>query len=165
MGLLSKLLGNDVADKLQDALSGLSELAKKAAEEKPSANPGEPSFPKNDPAPFGASWGTSMPAEPNQYNYPGDYRAYFQSVFAEEFPGYQVTCEEANKGRSTVYTFYSGGRQALVVEVMSETSEARAVARNCAAIGVPYLRYYYNHHGWWNTRSYVTARTRAALNG
>ena len=31
------------------------------------------------------------------------------------------------------------------------------------AQGIPYLRFYYNHEGWWNTRSYVTRRIANAL--
>ncbi len=46
---------------------------------------------------------------------------------------------------------------------MSETSSAQRVRKACAAENVPYLRFYIDHDGWWNTRSYVTGRIRAAL--
>ena len=29
--------------------------------------------------------------------------------------------------------------------------------------GLPYLRFYFDHEGWWNTRAYVTKRVAEAL--
>ena len=46
---------------------------------------------------------------------------------------------------------------------MSENSEANKLRSACRAQGLPYVRFYYDHDGWWNTRSYVVSRTRAAL--
>ena len=46
---------------------------------------------------------------------------------------------------------------------MSENSEANKLRASCRAQGLPYVRFYYDHDGWWNTRSYVAGRTRAAL--
>ena len=31
--------------------------------------------------------------------------------------------------------------------------------------GVPYLRFYKDHEGWWNARSYVVSRIEKALKG
>ena len=35
-----------------------------------------------DETPIGRSWGERMPNEPNQYNYPGSYREYFEDIFS-----------------------------------------------------------------------------------
>ena len=51
----------------------------------------------------------------------------------------------------------------LVVEIKSENSEAQWLRNACAAERTPYLRFYYNHDGWWNTREYVDTRVRQAL--
>ena len=32
-----------------------------------------------------------------------------------------------------------------------------------SAQGIPYIRFYYDHEGWWNTKSYVIRRTSEAL--
>lgn len=108
------------------------------------------------------SWGPDMPAEENQFSYTGSFTQYFEMIFREEFPGYTFTCVP---GKNPVYTLFAGGRKALVVELKSENSSAQKVRRACAAEGVPYIRFYYDHDGWWNTRSYVTTRLKAALNG
>ena len=65
----------------------------------------------------------------------------------------------------TVFTFWDGTKKALVVELMPQSSSAQKQRKVCAAEGTPYLRYYYDHDGWWNTRSYVVRRTHAALEG
>ena len=51
----------------------------------------------------------------------------------------------------------------LIVELKSESSEAQRFRRAAEAEGVPYLRFYYDHEGWWNTREYVYVRVREAL--
>ena len=56
-------------------------------------------------------------------------------------------------------------KTALIVELLPQRSSVYKLRRDCATMGIPYLRYYYDHEGWWNTYSYVTERTRAALNG
>ena len=61
------------------------------------------------------------------------------------------------------FTFTQGGRKALVVEIMSESSASQKLKNQCAAEGVPYLRFYHDHPGWWNTRSYVVRRVTDAL--
>ena len=57
------------------------------------------------------------------------------------------------------------GQKALVVELLSRSSAAAKLRRDCQREGIPYLRYYYDYEGWWNTRSYVTRRTAQALEG
>ena len=115
--------------------------------------------------PSGLSWGPEMPAEENQFNYPGTYLQYFDHVFREEFPEYQITMEQARLYDGTVCTFRKNGAVALIVELLSRRSEPKSLRRQCRQTGTPYLRYYYDYEGWWNTRSYVAERTRRALQG
>ena len=104
-----------------------------------------------------------MPAEENQFNYHGTYLQYFEEIFRSEFAAYDVSRETVSDGKRHIFTFTSGGRKALVVELMPQSSASRKLRENCRRDGTPYLRYYYDHEGWWNTRSYVTERTRKAL--
>ena len=119
-----------------------------------------------DFGPSGDSWGPVMPAEPNQFNYGGTYLDYFTGIFQTEFPEYRVARKVGASAKPvTVFTFWDGDRKALVVELMPQSSAAKKLRRDCAQQGIPYLRYYYDHEGWWNTRSYVIRRTKAALAG
>ncbi len=166
MSLLSKLLG-DSKKELAPVLDALKEAAQKAGvdslrNEAGAARPREEK-PWSEPARNGFSWGEDMPAEENQYSYRGDYLAYFDMVFSQELPQFRITRETAANGKTTVYSFWQGERQALVAEIMSERSEANKLRNTCRARGIPYVRFYYDHRGWWNTRSYVASRTRAAL--
>ena len=111
----------------------------------------------------GLSWGEFMPSEPNQHNFPGSYTEYFESIFREELPQFTVTSETVRNGTGTVYTFLDGETKALVIELMSDRCSAKALRRECQQAGVPYLRFYYDHDGWWNTRSYVVGRIQSAL--
>lgn len=188
MGLFSKFLG-DAADKIDldklaktvaDAAEKVAGAAEKAVGEvekavtdtvgsKPvetrrEAPAAQPYVPAGPTASNGLSWGPVMPAEENQFNYGGPYTSYFESIFAAEFPEYRVE-REARGPRSTVYTFWRGTERALVVELLSRKSSARKLRSDCGRAGVPYLRYYYDYEGWWNTRSYVVNRTRTALGG
>lgn len=114
----------------------------------------------------GDSWGPDMPDEPNQYNYDGTYLEYFTDIFKTEFGDYTFEIETDDADRpKTVIEFWDTFNKVLVVELMPETSEARRLRNDCAAKGIPYLRFYYNHDGWWNTRSYVVRRVKAALEG
>ena len=54
--------------------------------------------------------------------------------------------------------------QTAHIAMLGQSSAAYKIRRDCLRQGIPYLRYYYDHEGWWNTRAYVTQRTRAALN-
>ena len=118
-----------------------------------------------EPAPSGWSWGETMPDEENQFSFNGRYNQYFETVFREAFPEYGLNVEQPRGRDCTIFTFTQGGRVALIVEVMSQSSSAQALRRNCRANGTPYLRFYHNHEGWWNTRSYVVTRVRNALAG
>ena len=190
MSLLSKLLG-DSTKELAPVLDALKEAAQKAgvdsllnevqasqntqnaqnvrpAQSAPAAAP-QPIRPAqrwdSEASESGFSWGEDMPAEENQYSFNGTYQAYFDMVFSQEFPQYRITRETPKKGHSTVYSFWQGDRKALVAELMSDRSEANKLRSDCRAQGIRYVRFYYDHDGWWNTRSYVAQRTRAALEG
>ena len=119
-----------------------------------------------DYAESGDSWGPEMPDEPNQFNYDGTYLEYFTEIFKTEFADYTIE-SRTGEGRNpvTVFTFWNGDEKALVVELMPQSSAARKQRNDCRRTGTPYLRYYYDHEGWWNTRPYVVRRTRAALEG
>ena len=112
----------------------------------------------------GESWGPVMPAEPNQFNSGKTYVEYFYDLFRLNFPGYQVICQDLpRRVPATAITFLLAGRQALVVELMSEHSDSNQLRRQCQATRVPYLRFYYDHYGWWNTETYVINRVGAAI--
>ena len=111
----------------------------------------------------GPSWGPEMPAEENQFNYGGHFTAYFEHIFRDDFPACFVSREVFDGGRRVVYRFYRDGVPALLVELLGQGSKAARQRRLCARDGIPYLRFYYNHHGWWNTRAYVVRRIREAM--
>lgn len=187
MGIFSKLLNGDTAgafdalkdaaqkvageaaDKLKEAQTAIqNDLANRPAETAPAAAPAQQAAPQAAPrsdGPSGFSWGEDMPDEENQYNFGGSYIQYFEMIFREDFSEYAVTKDVGKNPQSPVYTFTSGGRKALVVELKSEASEAQRVRRAAQAEGVPYVRFYYDHDGWWNTRKYVRARISRALMG
>ena len=163
MSLLSKFLKDEGAKALENVGKDL--LAKALGDQtrQPAAQPAPaPAAPAQSDYDPDDPWDV-MPAEENQYSYNGHYTAYFSGIFASEFPAYNVTQESVNGGRATVYTFLQGGSKALVVELMSERSEANRLRTECKRAGVPYVRFYYDHQGWWNTRSYVVNRVREAL--
>ncbi len=110
--------------------------------------------------------GDAPPAEENLFTFNGPFSAYFEKIYAEEFPAYRVekTAGYGGYSSSTIYTFYEGDRKVLVNEITPASSEARKLRESCRREGMPYLRYYVGHEGWWNARSYVVARTRKALN-
>ena len=174
MSLFSKLLGEgkkEVASTLKkawkDTLEGAEKLVeagkeKESEEHKPIVNAPIPEAP--EPEESGFSWGPVMPDEENQFNYPGPFTLYFENIFKEEFPEYEVTCEAPADRQAWIYTFCKDGEKKLVVELLGQSSAAYKIRRDCLRQGIPYLRYYYDHEGWWNTRAYVTQRTRAALN-
>ena len=171
MGLFSKLLGKELgeaqAKKLDDAGAQLlGKLFGGDANAKPA--PAAPQPAARETTSAYAAGGTShrgdaLPAEENSFAFDGPYQAYFRKVFSEEFPAYQIGESPAPHGRGTLFTFSKNGGTALVVEVMSEGCSSQKVRKSCAMQGVPYLRYYYDHRGWWNTRSYVRERTGRAL--
>ncbi len=109
----------------------------------------------------GNSWGPTMPKEPNQFNYNGSWFDYFNEIFRGEFTDFRIVSDR--KEKTATFLFYRGEQLALAVEILHQASAAQKLRRDCRANGVPYLRYYHDHEGWWNTRSYVVERTRAAL--
>lgn len=156
MGFLSKLLGSQV----EKAVTGFAENVIKEANNKLSDSSKVEN--KAEAPSTGCSWGDKMPLEPNQYNYSGNYKQYFESIFADKLNAYRMEKEEGKWG-NTIYTFYNAADKALVVEILPETSSTKKLRDACAKAGVPYLRFYHNHHGWWNTRSYVENRIAGAL--
>ena len=171
MSLLSKLL-NGKKPTLDDVVDLFKEKDAPAA--KPAAQPAKPACsPRPEPldqqslgeeTPIGRSWGERMPNEPNQYNYPGSYRQYFEDIFRTEFAAYRaVRSENPLTSRASSYTFYSGDSPVLVVELLSRKCESNQLRKNCRKSGTPYLRFYYDYEGWWNARSYVVRRMREAI--
>ncbi|MBO4579637.1 MAG: hypothetical protein J5715_05740 [Clostridiales bacterium] len=117
-----------------------------------------------EPTESGFSWGEEMPAEENQYNFSGTYRDYFEMIFREDFADLSVAKEIPEKfPRRTTYRLSRGGAVALVVELLPDTSSTKKLRNECASQGIPYVRFYYDHDGWWNTRAYVVDRIRKAL--
>ena len=159
MGFLSKLLGDAKTEQAaKDLFKGIVQTVKNEtasrvaapAQKAPAVSPG-------------GGWPDRMPAEENQFSYPGSYLDYFTKLYTEAFPDYQLQTQPADGRIAATITFWKGDDKALVVELMSEKSGAQKLRNNCAANGVPYLRFYYDHAGWWNTKSYVLNRTRGAL--
>ena len=112
-----------------------------------------------------SSWYDEVPDEECQYNSGMNYLDYFTKVFREEFPGYEIALDTIEAGRRYKYTFMKGGAVALIVELMTEKSEANKFRRDTLRQGIPYLRFYFDHEGWWNTRAYIRERVSQKLNG
>lgn len=178
MGLFDSLIKNvikevapdvDADDFLKsagDIVKGLANEAESVADQLPEELKASVSGASADAAESGDSWGPEMPDEPNQFNYSGTYLDYFTEIFQSEFPDYRVSRAVGTARKPvTVFTFWQGDTKALVVELMPQSSAAKKLRSDCAAQNIPYLRYYYDHDGWWNTRSYVIRRTKAALEG
>ena len=178
MGLLKKLFGGTAsADEAMNALKNAAKTVMNEVEKVTSGNqpqqgvpngtviapasaPAEPAFSAEE---SGFSWGPVMPAEENQYSYPGTYREYFTDVLTAEFPDYVIEKELHEPAARMNFTFIKDGRKALVIEVLSQCSSVYKLRNDCRKQGVPYLRFYHDHDGWWNTRSYVVSRVRSAL--
>ena len=168
MGLLDKMLGNIVnagINGIKEALGKETDNDKPAGSVQTSEQAGADTV-HNEGDSFVrrmAPWGDEMPDEENQYNYNGSYTEYFENIFKTEFAAYRT--EKSGPGdRRTAYTFYDGASaKVLVVELMPESSSANRLRRDCEKEGVPYLRFYYDHNGWWNTRAYVTGRISTAV--
>ena len=177
MGFFSKLFGDSEEGKkaasffdelLKNAEKAKKEEKKKPEEDKPEQNTANTAaqtqemYDEEEDGPSGDSWGPRMPAEPNQYNFGGSYLEYFKTVYAEEFPTYRLEVEKRSK-KITMLTLWDGNKKALVVDLLSASSEAKGMRRRCREQHIPYLRFYYDYHGWWNTRSYVVRRSREAM--
>lgn len=171
MGLFSNLFGgkkpdSPLLDKLLDVMDKAAEQVQQnapAASQAESA-PAEPAA-AEEPVLSGLPWGgTVPPAEENSFTFNGTYLEYFDRIFRAEFPEYSLETEQFNNGKRAAVRFMKDGQCALVVELLNDSSSVFRLRRDTLRAGIPYLRYYYDHEGWWNTRSYVTERTRAALN-
>ena len=171
MGLFSKLFGKVVEDASESMFGDEKHYfdnlreddAPQPVSQKSSPNPPPPK--KGEQVWGTLPWGPLMPREENQYSFNGSYIEYFDKVFREEFPDYQITYApvERRYHPATVFTFTRNGRTMLIVELISEKSNVKQLAHQCRNQGTPYLRFYYDHQGWWNTRSYVADRVRGAL--
>ena len=183
MGLFSNLFGNDGKD-IDSALSKMKNLAEDIMDDgQINSQPGQQSKPYAPPAgtaeplntrrpepeavavdgPSGDSWGPVMPAEENQFNSGLKYSDYFTGIFEKEFSAYSIDKQSLRDGKAMLYTFSRDGVKKLVVEVISDRSNPYKYRKDCRTQGIAYLRYYYDHDGWWNTKSYVTRRTANAL--
>ena len=99
----------------------------------------------------------------NQYNSGLSYIDYFAKIFREDYSDYSLAIEQGRCQNSTVMVLSKNGSKALVVELLSERSSAYKLRNECMAEGVPYVRFYHDHDGWVNARSYVTSRVNQAL--
>ncbi len=166
MGLLSKLFGGDKAAEkaAKDILNGIfGNSSTQQPSSAPASAPAEPAhdYTEYSDGPSGFSWGDNMPAEENQYNSGKTYFEYFEGIFREELPAYRF--EKTFIEKRTIYTFTDGVSKKLVVELMPESSAARKIRNDCMKQGIPYLRFYIDHDGWWNTRAYVADRLHKAV--
>ena len=178
MGLFSNLLGNSGKD-LDNALNKMKNLADDILDDGQINNqPNQSSAPAFNAEPLreseqmnssfieegesGDSWGPVMPSEPNQFNSGLNYKDYFKKILNEDFSTYQI--EEIKSGwHDVAFNFIQDGQKKLVVELMSDSTQRYKLRNDCRAQGIPYLRFYYDHDGWWNTRSYVSRRIAGQL--
>lgn len=176
MGLFSKILGdvnrqiarnvtNEVIKTMQQGNTPGQTAPQQTVPQQnvPQQNVQQQTVAPQQPGPSGFSWGPTMPAEENQYSYKGNYVDYFMNIFRAEFPQYQISCSPSRNMQYALITFSLNSRTALVVELLSKSSSVQKWRNNCRSLGTPYLRFYHNVEGWWNTRSYVITRTRNAL--
>lgn len=164
MGFFSKLFNKNQV--IGEFINELGNTVKQDSDDKQTDHKASDNYDvkyKNKKVSSGFSWGPEMPDEENQYNFKGTYKEYFESIFKSEFSEYYIESSDSNNGRVTVFTFWSGSRKALVVELLSRKSSVYKLRCECQKADIPYLRYYYDYHGWWNTRAYVIQRTRTAL--
>ncbi len=165
MGFLSDLFKQvkDEIEELEESSGvSLSEIGD-ALEQSAAQSDAKPAQEADASAPCGDSWGDEMPAEENQYSYSGNYIQYFEMIFREDFPEYAVSRRSAEKRTADIFTFTKDSNCALICELMPESSEAKKLREDCRKQGIPYVRFYYDHDGWWNTRSYVVRRIKEAL--
>ena len=159
-----------------DFLKSLQKLVEAEANSTPGSRPAPQPAPQytpqqSAPAPQqqppeqwdGTPYSEYMPPVPNQFNYGGPYWEYFEEIFRTELPALSFTKETAPYGKRLIYTFSGPAGRALVVELMSESCDSRKIRNDCQASGTPYLRFYYDHERWWNTRTYVAERLHKAV--
>ena len=178
MGLFSNLFGNEGKD-LDNALNKMKNLADdiiddgqvNSSQNRPVTpvagaeplNSRRPESVVEANGPSGDSWGPVMPSEENQYNSGLPYKEYFTKILTESFPSYQIEREAIRDGSDYVFTFIQSGSKKLVIEVRSTKSSRYKLRNDCRKAGIPYLRFYYDYDGWWNTKSYVIRRAKEAL--
>ncbi len=169
MGFLGKLFGDDdIEKKAKGFFDGLVNSVQNSGQNNtPSdaqtySTPVDPA-PVQSAAPSGVSWGEVMPAEENQFSFGGSFDEYFEKIYREEFSDFSVTKEFPQNRNACIFTFVKDGRAVLKVELISEKSSPYKIKRECEQMGIGYTRFYFDHHGWWNTRSYVIERTRNAI--
>lgn len=171
MSLLSKLLGgkkpslSDVVDLLQGKDGQPSPARPEYAPQHTASTAPQNNRPEAvSEGPSGFSWGERMPDEPNQYNYYGTFWEYFEDIFQRDFADYTVKRQENPRALSVyTYSFSKGNGTLLVVELLSRRNDVYKVRNDCRKQGIPYLRFYYDYDGWWNTREYVIDRIQKAL--
>ncbi len=163
MGFLSKLFGDAAGKAAKDMISGIIN-GQGSSTDAGTVTDSATVF--DSEAATDCSYGKKMPKEANQYNYNGSYTDYFEEIFKQQLPTYTMEKQKSNYAKpGMVYTFYSGSTKALVVELISDKSSVYKLRNQCARESVPYLRFYYDHQGWWNTRSYVIDRIQRAIFG
>ena len=164
MGLLSRLLGSkkELSELVTDAVKKGVEQALKTPQGQDARDSAAKTTSARDAS--GSAWDV-MPSEPCQYNYPGTYMEYFTALFQDHFAEWQPRYENVRLkwGARKGFVFTRDGVKVLVVELLSEKQDWTALRNECARQGIPYLRFYYDHRGWWNTRSYVLDRVSRAL--
>ena len=171
MGLFSKLFGdNNPFDDIIDQLGkndpdsvDLNQENRQEQVQSRSAGMSGGSYEASRPGGSSESWPMTVPEEENQYNYNGSYIDYFMHVLKEDFPEYTLEKESIRHGYATLIYLWQGNEKVLCIELMSETCSVQKIRNECRTNGIRYLRFYYNHRPWWNTRRYVTGRVGAAL--
>ena len=110
MGLFSKLFGNAIDEK---TVKGVFDDLSKAVNG-PGGNKQSEQTNYYAPAAAAPEISDEKPAEENQYNFKGTYIQYFDKVFREEFPEYEISYERSSLNRtSTIFTFRSSGNTPL----------------------------------------------------
>lgn len=162
MGFLSKLFGKELEKAATDLVNGILDgQSNSATNDKPAAQSAAPA--SGTARVTDHAYGGKMPTVENQYNYNGTYEQYFENIFSTELGMYRMEKSYLNGNSRTIYTFYSDSLKVLVVELRSESCGAKKLCADCEKENVAYLRFYYDHEGWWNTKTYVTERLLAAV--
>ncbi len=164
MGLFSKLFGGSDKDE-QSAMDFLKDLISGSNDSQESQDVQTGQDPEyEEEGESGFSWGPKMPAEENQFNFPGPFIDYFRKVLREDFGSYRLEEAIERDGGLVTFSLYQGERMAAVVEVLpSSCSQRYKVRESCKKQGIPYVRFYHDHEGWWNTRAYVNDRIVKAM--
>ena len=159
MGLLGDLFGQAAEDLIKNAVqNAANQPAKQPMRDIPQEPVQQPVMQS-----AGDSYWNTVPQEECLWTFQGPYFLYFEKVFTESFPQYRTEREAAKGRKAVIFTFWNATEKALCVEIVAGNSSAKKFRAECQAAGIPYLRFYYGHWGWWNTRSYVENRVLNAL--